>query len=104
MAIERFANNAATTLNGAINNSTTSVVVTSAAAFPSAGNFRILIDSEILLVTSVSGNTFTVTRGVEGTTAASHSDAAAVTHVLTATALSSHDSDILAPFRHANYL
>ena len=85
MATEKYANDAATTLNGSINNSTTTVVVTSAAAFPSVGQFRIKIDDEILLVTSVSSNTFTVaTRGtIDGTSAASHADLVAVTQVLT---------------------
>lgn len=86
MALEKLANNAATTLNGGINNSTTTVVVTDASAFPAAGNFRIIVDSEIMLVTAVSSNTFTVTRGTEGL-AASHLNAAAVTHVITAASL-----------------
>ena len=83
---ENFANTSQTTLNGAIDSSTTTVVVTSATGFPSV-NFRILIDSELMLVTNVSTNTFTVTRHVESTSAASHSDGATVTHVLTAASL-----------------
>ena len=39
----------------------------------------ILIDSEQLFVTEVSGTTVTVKRGVNGTTAATHLNAAAVT-------------------------
>jgi hypothetical protein len=35
--------------------------------------FRVLVGTEIMIVTNVSGTTFTVTRGAEGTTAASHS-------------------------------
>jgi hypothetical protein len=84
---ENFANEYQTTLNGAINNSTTSVVVTSDTGAPAA-NFRIRVDDEYMLVTAKSGTTFTVTRGVEGSTAASHSDGATVTHVLTAGGLS----------------
>lgn len=87
MSIEQYANNAATTLNGAINNSVTSVVVTDASSFPASGNFRIEVDTEIMLVTAKASNTLTVTRGVEGTTAASHLDLAATTHVLTAASL-----------------
>jgi hypothetical protein len=85
MSSEKIANAAATTLNGAIDNATITVVVTSAAAFPAAGQFRILIDNEILLVTGVAGNTFTVAaRGtIEGTAAAAHLTLAPVTHVLT---------------------
>ena len=38
----------------------------------------ILIDSEQLYITAISGNTLTVQRGVNGTTAATHSGGAAV--------------------------
>ncbi len=85
--MEQLANNAASTLGSGINNSVTTLTVASATQFPSTGNFRILIDNEIMLVTGVSGTTFTVTRGVEGTTAASHSTSAAVTHILTKEAI-----------------
>jgi hypothetical protein len=84
---EQFANAAQTTLNGSISNSVTSLVVTSASAFPVIGKFRIVIDTEIMLVTSVSGTNFIVTRGVENTTATSHANGAAVTQVLTVGAL-----------------
>lgn len=94
MATEKYVNNAQTTLNGSINNSTTTVVVTSAASFSASGNFRIIVDSEIMLVTSVSSNTFTVTRGVEGTSGASHSSGASCTHVLTAASLLKIISDL----------
>jgi hypothetical protein len=80
---EQFANNAVDALNGAIDDVVTSLTVTDASAFPTDGNFRILIDSEIMLVTAVSTNTFTVVRGQEGTTAASHSDATPVTQLMT---------------------
>lgn len=84
---ERFANSAVTTLSGAIDDTVTTLDVTDASEFPTVGNFRILIDSEILLVTDVSDNTFTVVRGQEGTSAASHLDSATVTHLLTAESL-----------------
>lgn len=90
---ELFANDAASTLNGAINNSVTSLVVTSAALFPTTGNFRIKIDTELMLVTNVSGTTFTVTRGVEGTSAASHSNGVAITHVVTSGSLDKFRAD-----------
>ena len=88
MAIEKFADNAATTLSAAITTTTaTSCTVTDAMTFPSSGNFRIKIDSELLLVTGVAASTFTVTRGAEGTTAATHANGAAVIHLLTKGAL-----------------
>ncbi len=93
MATEKFSNFGASTLNGGINNSVTTLIVTSAATFPSSGQFRILIGSEIMLVTAVSTNTFTVTRGVESTSAASHSNADAVTQILTAASLAQTIND-----------
>ena len=81
---ERFSNQAVTTLSAAITTTTaTSCTVTDATAFPTAGNFRIKIDGEILIVTAVAGNAFTVTRGAEGTAAATHASGATVIHLLT---------------------
>jgi len=80
--VEQLANNPVTTLNGAINNSTTTVVVTDASTFSTSGNFTIKIGTELLKVTSVSSNTFTASRGQEGTTAASHADLDAVSQVV----------------------
>jgi hypothetical protein len=60
-----------TTLNGAINSSVTSIVLTSAAGFPATGS--IFIDSECITYTGISTNTLTgCTRGTNSTTAASH--------------------------------
>ena len=55
--------------------------VASAMGF-TTGDFRILIDSEIMKVTGVSGTTLTVARHQEGTSAASHTNGTAVYHVL----------------------
>lgn len=93
MAYEILANNPTTTLNGTINNSVTSLVVTSGASFPSSGNFRILIDTEILKVTAVSGTTFTVSRADGGTTAASHTSGVAVTGIITKECLTEFRAD-----------
>jgi hypothetical protein len=94
---ELFKNLASTTLNGDIDDSTTSVVVNSAMGF-TGGNFRILVDSEIMKVTGVSGTTLTVVRQQEGTSASAHSNGAAVKHVLTAGALDAHDQNDLAAY------
>ena len=73
-------NFAETTLAAAITDTTgTSITVTSSASFPSAP-FIIGIDTECLLVTNVSGTTWTVTRGYESSTAATHLNGAAVYH------------------------
>ena len=70
-----------TTLNGAINDSVTTLTLTDASLFPSTGTNFIIIGSEEISYTGVSGNTLTgLTRGVAGTTAASHSDGATVTN------------------------
>ena len=87
--METFANYADTTLNGTITSGATSLVVTSATLFPTKPYFRIAVDQEIMLVTAVSGTTFTIARGVEGTTAAAHNTGVAVSHILTSGALTS---------------
>lgn len=93
---EQYANlnvslgNAQTTINqgGGIASGDTSVTVSGHAGFPGSAQYRIVIDNEIILVTGGAGtNTWTIQRGVEGTTAASHANGATVTHVLTAAGL-----------------
>jgi hypothetical protein len=101
MAAEQFANAAQSTLSSAINSAASSLLVDNATAFPTQGNFRILIDAELLLVTAVSGNTFTVSRAVEAVAgvqfAAAHAAGATVTHVLTAASVQlACPSDMLA--------
>lgn len=85
--LEQFTNNVSTTLNGSINNSVTTVDVTDASLMPNVGNFRIIVDSEIMKVTDILSNALTVERGTEGTTAASHADLAPVTLLVTVEAL-----------------
>jgi hypothetical protein len=74
-----LSNSAQSTLNGAINNSTLTVVVASGASFTAP--LAIRIDNEIIKVCSKATHTFTVCtggRGFDGSTAASHSDGASV--------------------------
>jgi hypothetical protein len=87
MATERFANRPITTLNVGVDSSETSLVVTDPSLFPGVPQFRILIEDEIMLVNGVSGSTYSVSRGAEGTTASSHLSGVAVIHILTAGAL-----------------
>lgn len=89
---ELFANNAQTTLSAAVSSTTaTSITVASSALFPPAvtdkSQFRVLVGQEIMLVTNVSGATWTVTRGAEATVPSTHSLGATVTHIVTAGAL-----------------
>jgi hypothetical protein len=80
-ASEILSVDAASTINeaGGINSSATSVTIASAAGFNN--NQYIEIDSEKMLVTSISSNTLTITRGQLGTTAAPHANGAAVTNI-----------------------
>ena len=72
---------AQTTLNGAINSITTTIVLTDATQFPSSGTNFIQIDSEEISYTGITGSTLTgVTRGVRNTTAASHLTLATITN------------------------
>ena len=91
MATELFANNAQTTLASLVTAGATSLTVASSAPFPAAstagGQFRVLIDTELFLVTNVAGATWTVTPGMEGTTQAAHASGAPVTAIVTAAAL-----------------
>jgi|TARA_Y100000289_G_scaffold39132_1_gene38545 hypothetical protein len=77
---------ASTTLNGAINSSATSIVLTDASNFPSDGS--ISIGSEVIRYTSKATNTLTVAengRGFGGTAAASHSNGASVSSAMNVT-------------------
>jgi hypothetical protein len=70
-----------TTLNGAITATQTTIILTSVTNFPATGG-RIKIDSEVITYSSISVPAPTtlvgVTRGVDGTTAASHLTGAVV--------------------------
>jgi hypothetical protein len=87
---ETFVNDFATTLNGAIDSAVTALSVNDSPPSGLTANFRIRIDDEFMLVTAIGGTgnkDWTVTREAEESArfpAASHSNAAAVTHVLTA--------------------
>jgi prepilin-type N-terminal cleavage/methylation domain-containing protein len=71
-----------TTLAGAgVTASATTLTVTAASGFPASAEFRVKIDSEILLVQAGGSGTttWTVSRGLDGTVAASHGAGASVT-------------------------
>ena len=75
----------ATTLSASANNSTTSITVTALSGYPVSTPWTAIIDpdtasEEVVSVTGVSGTTLTVTRGVDGTTAVSHSAGAVFRH------------------------
>lgn len=91
--VEQFANNADSTLNGAIDNVTTTIVVVDGSVFPSTGNFRLIFGTdpdtaEYVIATARSGNTITLLgRGAEGSTAQSWGNGTIVTHIVTAGAI-----------------
>jgi hypothetical protein len=65
---------ASTTLSSQINSNQSTVTVASASGFPTTSQFRIRIDDEVMTVTGGYGSTtWNVSRGAQGTTAASHS-------------------------------
>jgi hypothetical protein len=78
--LRTFDNDVVTTLAAAIvSASTTSILVTSAAEFPTSGSYAIVVGSEVMLVTGGQGTAnWTVTRGYAGTTAATHENGATV--------------------------
>ena len=73
---EKLINRYEGALNGAITAASTTITVTDATGLPTQGFFRLLIESELIIISSVSGSVLTVyERGAEGTTAATHADA-----------------------------
>ena len=75
----------ATTLSSGINNSTTSIDVAALTGYPAQTPWTAVLEpdtvnEEVVEVTNVSGTTLTVTRGVDGTTAVSHSSGVKFQH------------------------
>jgi hypothetical protein len=79
IAVNALQNN----LSAAINASVTTIGLNSAVGFPTFGT--VLIDSEVIQYTGISGANLTgCTRGFDGTAGASHSSAATVSHAIVA--------------------
>ena len=92
---------------GGIDASTNTLIVTDASPFPSTGDFILTIwdkatfpdpcddaNTEIIKVTGVSGNTFTIERGQENTIGASHANGQAVEMLITAGILTNIEDEI----------
>ena len=78
-----------TTITSGITSSSTTVTVGATTGYPTSYPFILALDyntaaEELVTVTGVSGLTLTITRGYNGTSAASHSTGAVVRHVITA--------------------
>lgn len=91
MANSRYYSSTAlqTTLTGGITNSTTTITVGSTTGFPGSLPYTLAIDygsasEELVEVTGVAGLSLTVTRGIDSTSAQSHSAGAIVRHVSSA--------------------
>jgi hypothetical protein len=86
---------AGTTLltGGGIDAAATSMAVASAAGFPTAGDFTIMVENEAMTVTGGQGTTnWTVTRGVNGTTALAHAQNTAISYSASTTLAASIDN------------
>ena len=94
MSYLKIKNDAISALAADITSTATSLTVTAGegAKFPSAGNFNITIEDEILTCTAISADTLTVTRAQEGTTAAAHIAGKSVELRITADVLESRDT------------
>lgn len=89
---ENYVNNGANFLNAPAAAGDTTLTLGDATSFPAAGGYRVRVDNELMFVsasTATSGGTLTVTRAIEGTTAASHPEGAYVQVVVTDLALRS---------------
>lgn len=87
---ERILNAFSTTLTSSVTAAATTIPVVSTAGVATDGQTRIVIDNEIILCpgAGVTGTSFTsVTRGVEGSTAATHASGAVVNQYITRLAL-----------------
>lgn len=91
MAPNRYysSNAVETTLTAGISNSAITIAVASATGYPASVPFTVHVDlgtssEEIMTVTNVSGTNFDVTRGVDGSSALSHSLGATVIHGVSA--------------------
>jgi hypothetical protein len=67
-----FSNSGTGFLSAQANPADTTLTLVDASTFPTSGEFTVHLNSELIRVTSVSGNTLTVLRGQEGTTAGTH--------------------------------
>lgn len=84
---EKYSNFATSTLASGITSGDTSVTLVDGSKFPSTGDFRVLLESELVKCTARSGNVLTIVRAQESTSAASHASGVVASNVLTSGAL-----------------
>ena len=94
MASEQLTNPPSTPITLGADCTSGATTITTSATCPVSENTRILIGSELLLVTGGTGSTtWNVTRGIEGTTAAAHSNGNPIIFLATAGGISQFVSD-----------
>lgn len=94
MSTETFVDQNPKTLASAITStSSTSITLSDVTGLPTVGQIRALIDNELMIVVLSGSTTVNVVRGVDGSTATTHSNGATVNFVLTAGALAQFRSD-----------
>jgi hypothetical protein len=93
MAKIQFVNSPAVapTLGADLSNSATSIAVSDASFLSATPNIAALIENELVLITARAGNTLTIARAQEGTTAAAHAAGKAMYFPLTAAGIASAD-------------
>ena len=106
MALRYYSSTAErTTLTASMTNSQTTMVVTATTGFPASKPFTLIIDQdtvneEVVECTGNTGLTLTITRGVDSTSAVSHSNGATVNHGITARDLREPNTHIDTPVLH----
>ena len=95
----RFVNAQTLELATTVNSTATSIVLTDATSLPAYGDFNITVENEIMLVTHRTANTFTVVRGEDGTSGASHTSGLEVQVIATKTGMDAivRDAGLLCP-------
>lgn len=103
MSVNRYYSSTAqaTTLNGAINSSATTVVVNATTGFPGSFPYTLILErdtvnEEVIKVTAAAGTTLTVVRAQDGTSGVSHSNGATVEHGVSAQDFSEPQTHIAA--------
>lgn len=81
---EQLLNAVSTTVNEALDDSETVITVADGSVFPADGDYRLIIEDEVVLVTSRATDDLTVARGVDGSAAVEHGDGVAIDSVVTA--------------------
>lgn len=97
MRRERLSNSAQTTLSAGISGAVTAIPVTLGSVFPAEGDYHVVVNDEIMLVTARVTNTLTVVRGQEGTAAIGHTVGAKVGIIVTKASLLAQCRDAEGP-------